>query len=409
MKVLWFSNILISENISNSGTWIFTMANVISEQENVELFNITEGIVDKITVNKHGKIVQWVLPTMHLKNGLPNESLLFEIQKIVEYVNPDIIHIWGTENYWGLLYTRGYLKGRVLLDIQGLKHVCYEYFYTGMTFYDLINSIAFKDIFRPKYSLFGKAKSFKEWGKYELEIIKNFQNIGVQSSWVNSYIRLINPDANIYKSKIQLRKQFTNGKNWNYVNCEPYRLFASASNMISYKGIHLLIDALTLLKVKYPKLQLHIAGSVSHKGIRQNGYDRFLFKKIKKYNLENNVKWLGPLNADFLVEELLNSNICIIPSFIESYCVAFDEALSLGVPTIASYSGAMPELAIDEYSALYYSPLDKIGLASKIEKYFDPTYSQRISNNILESKIEKPVIDHTQAQMSIYNQVINNT
>ncbi len=408
MKVLWFSNIEISDSISTTGTWIYTMANSLIQFTDVELINITEANVSELEYRENGRLKQWIIPISKLRKGLPDNLIVKKIADLVNQIKPDVVHIWGTENYWGLLFARGLLKGNVIIDIQGLKFVCYKYFFSGLSYIDIINCIAFKDLVRPQYSILGRAISFKHWGKYELEIIKSIPNIGVQSNWVKAQINNINHGAIIFDSKIQLRQPFLNAEKWGKEHCEQYRIFTSTSTVLSYKGLHTLIDALNILKSIYPQIKLYVAGQISKPGIRQNGYDKFLLKKIHKNKLIDNIIWLGSLDAESLSIELLKANACVVPSYIESYCVALDEALTMGVPSVVSFTGAMPELAKHEQSALYYSPLDSVDCASQIEKLFDLSYAEKISLKAIELK-NKIEVNFSKDQLNVYKTVINNS
>lgn len=408
MKILWFSNIEITQNISSTGTWLFTMANALIDSKKIELINITEGNVSKIQYRNSNNIEQWIIPKVKLKNGLPENYIIKEIVELVKEIAPDVIHIWGTENYWGLLYSRGFIKGNILIDIQGLKFIWYKYFFSGLSYLDLLNCITFKDLLKPKFSILGRAHSFKIWGKYEIEIIKCIPNIGVQSNWVRAQISNINSDATLYTSKIRLRNPFLTQKKWDKNNSEHFRIFTSTSAVLSYKGLHILIEAINILKRKYLGIKLVIAGYITPVGIRQNGYDKFLMQKIKKYNLSENIIWRGSLDAELIASELLKSNLCIIPSFIESYCVALDEALTLGVPTVVSFTGAMPELATHEFSALFYSSIDIIDCAYQIERLFDLSFAEKISNNAYEVKRNSlKNFNNSEEQLNVYQTIIS--
>ena len=35
-------------------------------------------------------------------------------------------------------------------------------------------------------------------------------------------------------------------------------------------------------------------------------------------------------------------NVCVIPSFVETYCLALAEAMIVGCPTVVSYTSALP-------------------------------------------------------------------
>ena len=131
-------------------------------------------------------------------------------------------------------------------------------------------------------------------------------------------------------------------------------------------------------------------------------------RKIRRYGLVENIIWEGALGANELVNKLVKANICVIPSYIESYCVAMDESLALGVPTIASYSGAMPELATDGESAIFYPAGDVLTCASIIERLLESEdLASRISKNALKEKSLKNEVDIKSVQLAIYNQIMN--
>jgi glycosyltransferase involved in cell wall biosynthesis len=262
MIILWFSNIEITQNISSTGTWIYTMANALVDSGKIELINITEGNVSELEYRDNGKLKQWIIPKSKLRNGLPNIFIIKEIVELVNQIKPDVVHIWGTENYWGLLFSRGMVKGNVIIDIQGLKFIWYKYFFSGLSYFDILKCIAFKDLLKPQFSIFGRVNSFKKWGEYELEIIKSIPHIGVQSNWVRAQISYINPEATLFTSKIQLRKPFLTKKKWERDNSDHFRIFTSTSAVLSYKGLHVLIEATNILKKKYIGVKLVIDGYI---------------------------------------------------------------------------------------------------------------------------------------------------
>ena len=57
-----------------------------------------------------------------------------------------------------------------------------------------------------------------------------------------------------------LRDEFINAVKWDYSNCEPYSVFTTFSSIVSYKGLHVLIDAITILKKEFPSVKLNVAG-----------------------------------------------------------------------------------------------------------------------------------------------------
>src|SRR5690554_6091597 len=108
MKILWLSNAHITNKKPKaSGTWMYSMANELLNDENIKLYNITQGRVKQTLRDDYLELNQWIVPISKLnRHGLPKKQIVKDIQNIVSTINPDIIHIWGTEVYWGLLATR---------------------------------------------------------------------------------------------------------------------------------------------------------------------------------------------------------------------------------------------------------------------------------------------------------------
>ena len=409
MKVLWFCNCELTDSKpAISGTWLFTMANALVDSGTIQLYNIAIGKVKMVTRADYQSISQWLIPYEPLKrNGLPGRKTIIEIQRIVEEIKPEIIHIWGTEGYWGLLTARGYLEGKIILEIQGLIFSIAKYFYSGLSLKEIINCFGFKEFLKPSVSLTGLKYSFKKWGEFEKEMLKGHRIISTQSDWVRVHVKSVNSHAQLFNTSILLRPEFLDADKWKAENCVPYQIFASFSTAASYKGIHILIDAVSVLNKRYPQIRLCIAGSVKS-GIREDGYSKWLKKKIKKLGIGNNVLWLGSLDAKNKVLQMYNANVIVIPSFVESYSVTLDEALTIGVPTVASFAGAMPELAIHEKTALFFPPGDAAMCANAIEKYFTNNgNAETISQNAYNDKNAKKSINIAELQISIYRNMLS--
>lgn len=116
-------------------------------------------------------------------------------------------------------------------------------------------------------------------------------------------------------------------------------------------------------------LKVILAGSISYR-LRADGYTKYLRKLVIELGLQESVDWIGPLKANEIVDQFKMANVVVIPSFVESYCLTLDEALTVGVPVVASYAGAMPELASNDSSALFFPPGDSVLCAEKVSRVF---------------------------------------
>lgn len=413
MRVLWFSNALFSrEKIKNTGTWLYTMSEALVSH-GIELVNISQSYrVKTVSRCDVGDIKQWVLPTFKLHHGLPNVKHIKEICDIVESVRPDIIHVWGIENYWGLLTARGYIKGNVLLEIQGIRETCARVFYGGLTFPEVVSTIKTKEFIKPSISLPFQKRKFRRWSRYEREIISGHKYINTQSDWVRSWVfKFMSPDANYFETDLIVRSQFLESKPWEIrVHDESMPvLFTLSSEAHAYKGLHDGIKGVAILKKKYPNISFRIAGNfeINRPNYKKNGYTKYLLSLIRKYGLSDNVKFLGALDAEALCQEMREADLMLQTSYVESYSLALVEAMAVGVPCVVSYAGAMPELARDGVEALYYTPSDYFKLAFLADKIIcDKQLSASLSQNArkLSQRRNSPksVVEN---QINIYNKV----
>lgn len=409
IKILWFcSDRFTGQKTRETGSWLHSMSKGLVESGEIELYNITQGNVKQTARDEYLSINQWVFPKSKLnRKGLPPKKTVQAIQNIVAEIQPDIIHVWGTEAHWGLLTARDIVKGTTLLEIQGLKFEISNYFYSGLSAMDLCSSIYIKDILKPLTSIFGRKISFKNWGNFEKEMIAKHNYINTQSEWVRITVERINRKAVKYNTVMSLRDEFIVAKKWDIDTCTRNRLFTSTSSLVSYKGLHVLIDAVELLVKDFPDIHLNIASSLDY-GLRRDGYTRFIFKKIKKKGLTGHVNWLGSLTAPEIVNELRSAHVTVVPSFVESYSLAAEESMFVGVPTVASFAGAMPELGKHRESISFFQPGSANMCASEIKKILEnDTIAVKLSDEAYRSKQDKRNDKAIKEQISIYKDILN--
>ena len=384
---------------------------MLQESNKVTLYNVTIGKVKSVQHNTYYGIEQWIIP--HPKTTgygqIPSREFCETLSDIEKNVAPDMVHVWGSENVWVSAYAQGAIKSRAFVDIQGILSSSYYYYYGGLDFKDILKCINLKEILMPSRTLFYKKKIFKLRGKIESECLKKFRIISYQSEWVKNHVSYINPNAKFILTRIMLRDSFYEAEPWKYKsNAVSPTVFTSASGAIPYKGIHVLFNSIKLLKRDYPNIKLKIAGNMKIGGKLIDGYSLYLERKIKELDIKDNVVFLGSLNETELVKELQNSNCCVIPSFVETYCLAFAESMMVGVPTIASFTGAMPELAKHDEECLFYNPIDFQTCASYIKRLIeDKAFAEYISANGREKRQKENNRELVlQTQLSNYAQIL---
>lgn len=365
MKILWFSNKqVLNLKGKDSGSWILSMAYGLTQNEGLCLVNVTEAPVTGISVNEKGNIKEYVLPQYKLSNhGLPSSNDLISIINIVDKENPDLIHVWGVENYWGLIHARGYMSQyKWLLDMQGVLQSCYELYLGTLCFDDFISVMnPVKSIYAYSFVKLQKQR-MKARVKYENEIISSFEHIGYQSEWVKSWVRYKNPRALLFRSDIAVREEYTMVPKWSYKQQKTIMVITSQQ---AYKRIDLSIKALSILRAWGEDLNLIIIGNVNSKF---KGYSLYLQSLVKKLNLSDFVNFVGGKTVEEIIQLSKDAICTIVASSVESYSMVVAESLSMGIPVVASYAGAMPEFANKGMSPHYFPSGDYMACASAIEK-----------------------------------------
>lgn len=414
-KILWFSSVQFSdEKIKTTGTWLIAMGDFLSNNTDIELYNVTYGNVQSITQKNTNSVTQWVVPhkerTQYHKGS---KELISFIRRISNEVNPDLIHIWGTESGFGFAVNEAKINIPILLDIQGLFFTYSKFYYGGLSVRDLYGCIGVKEVLRPNNHPYFIRKKFIHRGKHELRLIQSIDNISVQSDWVDSIIGYVTSGKNIFHTGMMLRREFYETPIW-----EPQKesqfinIFTSCSGAIPYKGMHVLFEAISLLKDKYPNIRLNIGGNIQiHKkyGVIRDGYTSWLLKKADKLGITSMITWLGMMDADEMIQEMHRSSLVVIPSFVETYCLFMAESMMVGVPTVASFAGALPQLAKEEESALYFPSGDQWTCARQIERIINNNelakkLSEKARNTALLRNNSAKVL---QAQLEIYNKIID--
>ncbi len=168
-------------------------------------------------------------------------------------------------------------------------------------------------------------------------------------------------------SQGKMRLTRFNGIDSEKYKCSPERAFdneniklvciARLDDSHKYKGVHELIEGIKSLKNKEIdfKLSLNIIGD----GNLRKSYEN----ECKAYNLDN-IKFLGDLNFESLLNQICQASFLILPSInkAEGFGRVALEALSCGRPVIVSKYAGIAELIRKYNAGIVYEPGDFNGL-----------------------------------------------
>jgi glycosyltransferase involved in cell wall biosynthesis len=409
MKILWLSNrIISSEDAGSTGTWLTALAKALVESPDIEFGNIAIGSSKTFAKSDVALFPQWVVPSgQKIKSdGLPSAEIVAEIAAAVEKFNPDLVHVWGTESFWGLLTARRIIQSPALLETQGLKFAIAKVYAGDLRFHEKLSCIGIKEVLRGS-SIFSSRLRFVRWGQYEQEMIFGHQHLAAQTDWLEAQLRSVNCSASMYRNDFMLRRVFSQCRPWR--KAETTDIFTTSAYPAPFKGLHVAIRAIGHLTKRIPGVRLRIAGALARTGIRQDGYIAWVQREIRRLGIERSVEWMGPLSSEQISSILQTSAAVVIPSFIEGYCLGLAEAMMVGTPSVAAYSGGIPCIAQDNETALFFQPGDDVMCAWQLERLMtDRDLAMRLS----ESARATALVRHNparivQKQLEIYQNVIN--
>jgi glycosyltransferase involved in cell wall biosynthesis len=119
--------------------------------------------------------------------------------------------------------------------------------------------------------------------------------------------------------------------------------FLSVGQLESYKGVNLLIEAVRRLPPE-SKFQLDIVG------------DGTMAPELRKMR-EQKIRLRGKLNPDAVREVYRNSDVLVMPSLCEENApMVIAEALTAGLPVVASRIGGIPEMIHDNENGMLFEP-----------------------------------------------------
>ncbi len=396
-RVLWIVNILLPEPSEalglakiNHGGWLTGYINNLKKTD-CEVFIICPSEqVSRIMKVEEDNTYYFVLPS--------NKLTCMEFERIIQEISPDLIHIHGTEYSHSLEMARAAknLNVKAVVSIQGLMCECEKHYLDGIPG-KYKNHIACKKIIKkalniihlePQFLLLDK-KEFAKKAEKEKETLNLVGHVIGRSNWDKKHSNLINNALTYYKVNEILREEFYTEDRWSYADCEKHSIFLSQANY-PIKGLHVFIQALAVVKTKYPDVKAYLGGfkpfTLNNKLLDSLAYLFFEYKRliksqIKKYDLADNIEYTGVLDANQMKKRYLKSNVFVSASSIENGSNSVSEAMMLRVPIIASEVGGVDSVfnygidglsyKFEDYQTLAEHILTMFELKDKVSVYTD--------------------------------------
>jgi glycosyltransferase involved in cell wall biosynthesis len=312
------------------------------------------------------------------RDQLPIRSQIKRFASIVNEWNPDVVHIHGTESEFGLIKAWGYTDKPVAVSLQGLMTP-----YTAKAYGELVPEQLYGIVGRTlglRAACHRRWKGFQERSPYEESILRSAEMILGRTQWDHAWARAYRSDVCYRHVDEMMRPDFSEASSWTLEKCKRRQIFCT-SGCQPLKGLHTLVEAVYRLRDVFPDVRLNVA-SAGFAPRPQNDYARFVLRLIRERGLEQAVTFPGHLDACEQVRQLQLANCYAMPSFMENGCNALQEAMLVGVPAVATFTGGITTTIDPERTGLMFPVGDPALLAWQIARVFqDDGLASRLGAN----------------------------
>lgn len=360
MKILWFTN---TSSLYDQGKhhyhgcgWIESLEELVRNKSEIELAIAFFHPNDNYKVNNHRSIYypikrarerkkpfRAVLKNWHGK--IENEDYRTDFIQIIEDFKPDVIHIFGTEGSFAQIPEITSIP--VIVHLQGLLNpIVNTYFPIGYSKFDFI--------FNCKYllkNIIGSSpifshKRFKAQAKREKKIFSELKHVCGRTEWDRQITLLFNPAIKYYHIDEVLRPVFYKQHDLKQLNEHKKFTILSTISPTIYKGIDVILKTAKLLT---ELTEFEFEWKVI--GLEESADLLKLFEQKEKISHHSvNIKLLGKVDSNRIVNEMLNADVFIHPSYIDNSPNSICEAQMLGLPVIACNVGGVSSLITNDVS-----------------------------------------------------------
>jgi glycosyltransferase involved in cell wall biosynthesis len=329
---------------THPSTWIVVLSRALSRLGDcIELHLVTESThVRGSFTTKEGKITYHVvrsgstipftergfpafLPVPLLTRYMVNRKKLFH--RLCE-IEPDIVHAHGTEGAYALAAIDSRMP--TLVSVQGV-----------------VNRILADD----QSFLARRSKSL------EIEAIKKCSHFVAKSPFAEQFIKSVNPTAAIFSIENPVHSAFLNVQRHH----ASENIVGFVGTIVPKKGIEDLIGAMALV----PNAELRIIGW----GPRS--YVAALKKKAASLGIDRRVTWLGQIDSSGVALQFAKITLLALPSYMETSSNVIAEAMTSGVPVVATSIGGNPSMVVHDATGLLVEPGRPKELARAIQRLLD--------------------------------------
>lgn len=323
-----------------------------------------------------------------------DERYMRKFQKVVEDFKPDIIHVFGSEQCYGLITK--YTSIPVLIHLQGILNVYRNaYLVPGVSLatYCLQN-------YNPK-QIWGRYQRYWEWYrvcKREREILSSCRYFIGRTDWDRGCLSVLtNSSCEYYYGGEMLRDAFHSAPE----RRQPERLtIVTTSSAAVYKGYDMILKTAKILQEK-------IGDNFTWK-VYGNVEPVFFEKHLGIKHEDVNVELCGVATAEQLAVAFSQCTLYFHPSYIENSPNSLCEAQLCGCPVVACFIGGNDTLVNHGEEGFLVPANDPYMAASRVmQLYKEKELNHRMGKNgkaTAQKRHDRTII--AEGLIKIFNQIL---
>lgn len=178
--------------------------------------------------------------------------------------------------------------------------------------------------------------------------------------------------------------------------CHTSFSYLAVGNLVEMKGFHVLLRAFAAKLHGRSDVTLRIAGAGPERSRLEN--------LASELGLKSQVEFLGRIDREQIRSAMRVANVLVLPSFQETFGVVLIEAMSTGIPVIATRCGG-PEEIITADTGLLTSPGDVEELGKALVEVREREWNGELIRHSAESRFSSGII--AAALIEVYQSAIS--
>jgi glycosyltransferase involved in cell wall biosynthesis len=409
LKVLWFSTTpshggaVVGRTIAGGG-WIRALEESLRDRVELTVAFYHEG--EHPRFEQHGTTFVPIprrgrrpveRAIARVTRPLESDADVAGLLKVVDDVDPDLVHVHGTEGPFGLIQRHS--NRPVLLSIQAVLSAYDLKYFSGIDRRAAARSAAPSErLLRNTYP--DQYRRFAKQARREREILSLSRHLTGRTDWDRRVASVLAPGATYHHLDEILRAPFYE-REWQASPGTTVRLFTTTGPNL-YKGFETLVRCALLLD------DVGLAYTWEVAGLEPDDAMVGVFLRALGSDLPSRVRLLGTLDDAELADRMVNSHLYVAVSHAENSPNSLCEAQLLGLPSVATFAGGTSSLVTDDEDGVLVQDGDPYAMAGAIlELARDHERAARLGHHARERAVARhDPVAITEAVLDLYGRLV---